>query len=746
MDQKDLNLKISNTKKPANLSDEEWQTALRKQFGSLNTYTITNIGSGLVYSDYKVINSQTKGNYKVALRSKDNTHNFCSCVDFKINQLGTCKHIEAVLKNINNNNELKPLLEVEYEPTYTSVYVDYKEGRKIKIRVGNDYKEEYTQLANEYFDEELKLKASSIERFEIFLQSARKISNLFRCYDDALEYVLDLREKHYRIGLIDKLNLSELFSLKQNLYPYQQEGVIYAAKRGRCIIADEFGLGKGTQAIAWTNILNQHLKVNDIIVVCPTALKLNWKSEFEKFTNLEVLIVDGPAEKRKHLYQNDKSAVKIVSYNVATSDWELINQADPDAIILDEAQRIKTWKSKVSQAVKKIKTPYCLVLSSTPIQNNLDELYNLVQFVNPYLLGTLNGFQKKYTNRDAEGKIISYNNLSELADKVNKIILRRNRNDVSVQIPNRIEKNLILPLQPEQIQLQNKIKENIQLLISKYKRANYLSSIDKQRLFNHYKELKKVANSTYLINHLNNHQSKDDELQFILSELKETKLNKIVFVSSSNEMLALIEKTVNASDLNYFHIKQNFNSQKIHKLLVEFNQTREQSVLLLDDSHIDSIELNHVDVLVNIDLPQVHLNEERKNHIFRLSKSNKQFVLNLISADSIEETLFQNNLLEQFDDKVVSNENAFSQFIQQLISFGFSDNNFTEEYPEKTEIENFESRQLTIFEQTSSKEVDKYIVQESGNIFLKLPVDSKEQAEHVYNFLHNLFNTFKNHD
>lgn len=94
---------ISHLKKPANLTVIEWQAILRKQISGLQKFRITNVGTGMVFSDYTVYNTATQNSYKVALRSKDNTLNFCSCYDFKTNQLGTCKHIEAVLSGINKS-------------------------------------------------------------------------------------------------------------------------------------------------------------------------------------------------------------------------------------------------------------------------------------------------------------------------------------------------------------------------------------------------------------------------------------------------------------------------------------------------------------------------------------------------------------------------------------------------------------------------------------------------------------------
>ena len=92
--------KISHTRKPENMSDLEWQTILRQQIAADESFDIQKTSGGAVFGDYKVHSGKTSNNYKVALRSADNSLNFCSCPDFKTNKLGTCKHIEAVLSKI----------------------------------------------------------------------------------------------------------------------------------------------------------------------------------------------------------------------------------------------------------------------------------------------------------------------------------------------------------------------------------------------------------------------------------------------------------------------------------------------------------------------------------------------------------------------------------------------------------------------------------------------------------------------
>lgn len=104
--------RISHTHKPADMSDAEWQIILRQQIAKDENFDIRKTSDGSVFDDYKLHNSKTTNTYKVALRSEDNALNFCSCPDFKTNQLGTCKHIEAVLLKIKSKPALKKQLAV----------------------------------------------------------------------------------------------------------------------------------------------------------------------------------------------------------------------------------------------------------------------------------------------------------------------------------------------------------------------------------------------------------------------------------------------------------------------------------------------------------------------------------------------------------------------------------------------------------------------------------------------------------
>lgn len=178
------------------------------------------------------------------------------------------------------------------------------------------------------------------------------------------------------------------------------------------------GLGKTVQAIAWATLMHQQWKTQKAVIICPTSLKYQWKAEIQKFTGGTVTVIEGNYLTRMSLYEKDESYFKIVSYHMAGNDWDLINKMQPDIVILDEAQRIKNWKAKISQNIKRIRSPYALVLTGTPLENNIEELYSLVQYIDPFQLGSLHHFLTRHEVRDGHtGKVTGYKGLNEIGDQ-----------------------------------------------------------------------------------------------------------------------------------------------------------------------------------------------------------------------------------------------------------------------------------------------------------------------------------------
>src|SRR5437867_8063577 len=177
-----------------------------------------------------------------------------------------------------------------------------------------------------------------------------------------------------------------LRSLKQPLYPYQREGVGRFLVRGRLLLADDMGLGKTAQAIAACHVLWRAARVRRGLLVVPAALKPQWLREWQLFTDAPATIIDGGPAQRRATFDACRRGFLLSNYEQLIRDLDVVRAWTPDIVVLDEAQRIKNWATKTALTVKRLDPPYRLVLTGTPMENRLDELASIVEWVDDLAL------------------------------------------------------------------------------------------------------------------------------------------------------------------------------------------------------------------------------------------------------------------------------------------------------------------------------------------------------------------------
>ena len=169
--------------------------------------------------------------------------------------------------------------------------------------------------------------------------------------------------------------------LKVELLPYQLEGIAFAAGVGRAILADDMGLGKTIQGVGAAEILAREAGIGRVLVVCPGVAEVAVAERNSPLlATARVQLVIGGAAERARQYDND-CFFTVCNYEQVLRDILPIERVRWDLIILDEGQRIKNWESKTARVMKGLRSPFALVLSGTPLENRLDELYSVVQFV-----------------------------------------------------------------------------------------------------------------------------------------------------------------------------------------------------------------------------------------------------------------------------------------------------------------------------------------------------------------------------
>lgn len=143
---------LSRLNKPADMTLEDWQLELRRQFGRQQEFTLRNTGEHPIFSEFAVTNPQSKNTYRVCIRGAAPRDNFCSCPDFATGHLGTCKHIEFALSRLEKKRGGAAALKAGHQPPYSEVFLQYGARREVRFRPGSECPRELALLASKYFD------------------------------------------------------------------------------------------------------------------------------------------------------------------------------------------------------------------------------------------------------------------------------------------------------------------------------------------------------------------------------------------------------------------------------------------------------------------------------------------------------------------------------------------------------------------------------------------------------------------
>ncbi len=256
--------------------------------------------------------------------------------------------------------------------------------------------------------------------------------------------------------------------LKRSFYPYQRDGVQRFLAAGRLLLADDMGLGKTAQAIAACEILWHSGRVRRGVIIAPASLKPQWAREWSVFSELPVEIVNGSPDFRKALYASRKEGFLIINYEQLLRDLEIVRGWEPDLVVLDEAQRIKNWQTKTALSVKGLTPPYRLVLTGTPMENRIDELASVVEWVNDmalepkWRLGALHAIRA-----DGRKEMIGVRHLGTIRERLQHCMVRRVRQDVLDQLPPRTDTRVPVEMTEAQAAEHASLEQPIMILVQK---------------------------------------------------------------------------------------------------------------------------------------------------------------------------------------------------------------------------------------------------------------------------------------
>ncbi len=622
------------------LSEEQLvQQALQERIERAQTerMKILSTDPSRLWTDYLVTNRLSGKTYRVALRGWERGESYCSCPDYRKNSLGTCKHIMYVINKVKSQFPER-IRRRPYVPKELAVYLQHGEELELRLLAPPNMNGSAGPVIRPIAGRVIKDIHDLFRR----VQQLAALGHEVTIYPDAEEYINQqlfqarIAAKVAEIRANPKAHPLRKSLLKVELLPYQMDGVAFAVGAGRAILADDMGLGKTIQGIGVAEMLAREANVAKVLIVCPTSLKSQWRNEIQRFTDRDCQLVLGGAAERARQYDNG-CFFTICNYEQVLRDILAIEQAKWGLIILDEGQRIKNWEAKTSRVIKGLRSPFALVLSGTPLENRLDDLFSVAEFIDDRRLGPAFRFFNRHRIVDEKGKILGYKNLDELRRRLKPILLRRTRDLVMKDLPPRTTEIIRIAPTDEQLELHG---TNMRIVSSIVKKR-FISEMDLLRLQKALLLCRMSADSTFLVDKkLPGYSTKLDALDNLLDHLTTEQDRKIILFSEWTTMLDLIEPLLHKRGIKFVRLDGSIPQKKRQPLVQAFQTDPQIKLFITTNAGATGLNLQAANTVINVDLPwNPAVLEQRIARAHRMGQQRPVQVFVLVTEETIEENL-----------------------------------------------------------------------------------------------------------
>ena len=591
-----------------------------------------------VFSNFDV-HSSSGLHYEVEIRDLAKRRFVCTCTDFRINGLGTCKHVEAVLMHVEHVDKSSYRQALGQGSNRVDIV---PERERDTLRIERN-KEMLPLKIRRQFDADGVLSHPDIEntlnKLRQGIPAEVRFSVEIASWLEARQLVRERKtlRRDYELGVQSGLHPTQ--ETLAPLFPYQREGMLHLAFNERALLADEMGLGKTIQAIAASALLHRLGKAQRVLVVTPASLKTEWEEQIRRFTTLPYQLVFGPRRTRLAAYTH-APFFTLVNYEQMLGDSLDVNMhLKPDIVILDEAQRIKNWNTKTAQAIKRLKSRYAFVLTGTPIENRIDELYSIIDFLNPEVLGPLFRFNREFYQFDERGRPAEFSNLAKLRDRVAPLMLRRRKAQVETELPERTDRQYLVPLGESQKDPYREHENQVARLVSIAQRRT-LTQQESDKLMRELNMARMTCDTNYILDGTDRSSPKIDELDRILDELLADEDIKAVIFSEWVRMLELVRELCRKRGIAYAWHTGTVPQRKRRGEIQLFKGNPKCRVFLSTDSGGVGLNLQNASVVINCDMPWNPAKlEQRIARVWRKHQTRPVTVVNLITKETIEERM-----------------------------------------------------------------------------------------------------------
>lgn len=628
--------------------------------------------SGIV-GDYTTGRAGDKGRrgkrpYTTRLISLDPLRTSCSCADFLRSSLGVCKHGLCILQTIAASSTKVPrrsraattapgTSSVGWEPISPARGID---DRLARLRWHGPRMPTGFVAGRP----DRRLLDNPQARLRLIGVVERRLG--FRDIDREPAVAAVLAEERERAER--SLAIAEqaarrsrgLQTLGRTLYPYQRAAVARFFTTGRLLLADDMGLGKTTQAIAICDGLVSARRIRRGLLVVPSALKGQWKREWDDTTDVPLVVVDGHPAERARLYASTEDGFLVIGYEQLLRDIVHVQRYDAEVVVLDEAQRIKNWATKSAAYVKSLTPRYRLVLTGTPMENRLDELASIMDFVDDLALEPKWRLVPLHTisEGNASRGVTGARNLDGLRARLSTAMLRRTRPEVLDQLPARTDTRVPVELTDPQRQEHDAVQLPIAVLAAKMRRRP-LTQPEFQRLMSllmtqrmacnglaqlqfdaRWPRLQHTAPTPAAIDEL--FAPKLSALRGLVEQVVVAQRRKVVVFSQWRAMLRLshwsIRDILESAGMRAVFFTGAESNAVREKSIVALHDDPEVTVMFLSDAGGVGLNLQRAATCcINLELPwNPAVLEQRIGRIHRLGQDHPIDVYNLVCEEGIE--------------------------------------------------------------------------------------------------------------
>ncbi len=589
------------------------------------------------WTDYTVTSALSGKTYRVALRGEEPGDSYCSCPDFRTNTLGTCKHILQTLDKVRRRLGPKALM-APYRRDSICVALHYGKELELLLLLPDDLDDETSSIVGSLRGQPIDDVRDLLKRIRHLERHGQRVA----IYPDAEEFIQQrlfqeqISEHVATIRQNPQAHPLRTELLRTELLPYQLDGIAFAVGAGRAILADEMGLGKTIQGVGVAELFAREAEIKKVLIVCPASLKSQWRNEIERFSGRSVQLVGGVSADRSSQYANE-AFFTICNYEQVLRDILDIERAAWDLIILDEGQRIKNWEAKTTRMIKGLRSRFALVLTGTPLENRLDDLYSVVQFIDDRRLGPGFRFFHRHRIVDDKGKVRGYKNLADLRTTLAPVLLRRTRTSVQQQLPPRTDEILRIAPTPEQRDMSNAHLQAVSRIVSK----KFLTEMDLLALQRELLMARMAADSTTLVDKQRpGFSSKLERLDELFESLFAEEGRKAILFSEWTTMLDLIEPLLKQRKLEFVRLDGSVPQKQRQALVQQFQTNPKCRLFLTSNAGSTGLNLQAANTVINVDLPwNPAVLEQRVARAYRMGQKRPVDVYILVTEETLEERM-----------------------------------------------------------------------------------------------------------